>query len=195
MSEPTKSTPIYRAIMVELERKRLAMGMSMDRLSEIVGAERSWSKMLYPDTSSGRQATWEKLQRAVDVLFADGFEVIVRAGETKTGTTAGTKRLIRQAAAHYDRRAARDLMREIGLKGASKGGILRAGKLSGKRRREIAKKAGIAGAKARWSTPRIIEITPPRGAVSEDLENLEQIADQLRQTGGKNANRLRAREH
>jgi hypothetical protein len=120
MSGAAVSNAFYRAIILELERKRLAMGVSMDALSELMGvAERSYAKMVHPDTVSGRLATWDKLQKAIDVLFADGFEVIVRAGATATTTGPGTKRMIRHAAAHYDRRTQRELMRENGLKGAA----------------------------------------------------------------------------
>jgi hypothetical protein len=154
-----KSSSFYRAIMLELERKRQAMGMSMESLSEIVGAERSWSKMLYPDTPSGRQAGWDKLQRAIDALFCDGFDVIVRAGATRTDTTPGTKRLIRQSAAHFDRRTQRDLMRDLsklailGRKKIPRWKLARirrkAGKASGKRRRELADE--------RSNTPRCVQ--------------------------------------
>lgn len=139
-----KSTAIYRAIVVELERKRQAMGMSMDALSELIGAERSYSKMLYPDTSSGRQAQWDKLQRAIDALFPEGFEIVLRAGVCPTSTTAGTKRLIRQSAAHYDRRTARELMNEL-----SKAAISGRKKIPNWVRRRIARKAGRASGKRR----------------------------------------------
>lgn len=142
MSGVSTSNAFYRAIMVELERKRLAMGLSMDRLSELMGvAERSYSKMVWPDTPSGRLATWDKLQKAIEVLYADGFEVVVRAGMTLTDTTPGTKRLIRQAAAHYDRRGARELMRDLNA--------LRHEKVPKWRREQIARKAGRASGKKR----------------------------------------------
>lgn len=68
--------PIYRAIMLEIERRRLAVGISMDRMSELMGAaERSYAKMLYPDTPSGRMAQWNTLQSALDVLFCDGYDL------------------------------------------------------------------------------------------------------------------------
>lgn len=148
------STAIYRAIVIELERKRQAMGMSMERASEIFGAERSWSKMVYPDTASGRQASWEKLQRAVDTMFPDGFEVIVRAGETKVSTTAGTKRLIRSAAAHYDRRTQRELMRDLALSVSREKHLAKHLKIPKWKRRAIARRA----ARERWLIQRGKEI-------------------------------------
>lgn len=149
------STGIYRSIVIELERKRLAMGISMDMMSELMGvAERSYAKMVWPDSPSGRQATWDKLQKAVDVLWDGGFDVVIRKGTVAPEMGPGTRRLIRQSAAHYDRRTQRELMREIGAKGASKGGCLRASKLTKKRRREIAK----MGANARWIEKRAKQI-------------------------------------
>jgi hypothetical protein len=113
------STGIYRSIVVELERQRHARGYSMDVMSELMGvAERSYAKMVHPDTASGRQASWDKLQKAVDVLFCDGFEVVIRNGGVAVEMGPGTKRLIRHSAAHFDSRTQRELMREIGLKGA-----------------------------------------------------------------------------
>jgi hypothetical protein len=147
MSGFSTSNAFYRAIMVELERKRIAMGLSQDRLSELMGvAERSYAKMVWPDSASGRLATWDKLQKAIEVLFADGFEVVVRAGMTLTDTTPGTKRLIRQAAAHYDRRGARELMRDLAL--------LRHEKVPKWRREQIARKAGRASGKKRRQNAR-----------------------------------------
>jgi hypothetical protein len=148
------STGIYRSIVVELERQRHARGYSMDVMSELMGvAERSYAKMVHPDTASGRQASWDKLQKAVDVLFCEGFEVVIRKGGVAVEMGPGTKRLIRHSAAHFDSRTQRELMREIGLKGAANGGNMRARKLSrcppaqgdckkgwiGERRRAIAK--------------------------------------------------------
>jgi hypothetical protein len=144
------STGIYRSIVVELERQRHARGYSMDVMSELMGvAERSYAKMVHPDTASGRQASWDKLQKAVDVLFCEGFEVVIRKGGVAVEMGPGTKRLIRHSAAHFDSRTQRELMREIGLKGASNGGNMRARKLGVRRRKEIAKKAGLASAAAR----------------------------------------------
>lgn len=152
------STGIYRSIVVELERKRLAMGISMDMMSELMGvAERSYAKMIWPDAPSGRQASWDKLQKAIDVLFSDGFEVVIRKGDNMPEMGPGTRRLIRQSAAHYDRRTQRELMRDLSLIAAE----MRKEKIPGWKRRAIARKAGRARgrqqreeAKRRGSLPR-----------------------------------------
>lgn len=152
------STGIYRSIVVELERKRLAMGISMDMMSELMGvAERSYAKMIWPDAPSGRQASWDKLQKAVDVLWDGGFDVAISKGDTAPEMGPGTRRLIRQSAAHYDRRTQRELMRDLSklaIEGRKK-------KIPLWKVRKIARKAARARgrqlkqqAKARRTTPR-----------------------------------------
>lgn len=140
------STPIYRAIMIELEDRRRARGISMDMMTELSGAaERSFSKALHPDTPSGRQANWDKLQQFVDVLYPDGFEVVIRPGTTAVATTNGTKALIRHTAAHFDGRTRRELMRDLSKIGAALGGKARL-KLPRWKRRALARRA----AREKW---------------------------------------------
>lgn len=75
----TAATPVYRAIVLELERRRIALGMSMERLSEVAGlADRAYAKMVHPEGRGGRVAQWLTLQRVVDVLFADGFDLAIK---------------------------------------------------------------------------------------------------------------------
>jgi hypothetical protein len=141
----TIPTPIYLAIIVEVERRRMQVGISMERMSELMGtAERSYAKMLYPDTPSGRCATWPTLQAAIDVLFCDGFDLRLSAGRSRAPrTTEGTKRLIRAEAAHWSAPAMRQRMADMGRKG----GAARAASLSAQQRREM----GLRGAAARWA--------------------------------------------
>ena len=134
--------PIYSAIVVELERKRQAMGISQDEMSELMGsAERSYSKMIHADTPSGRQATWPTVQKAIDVLFCDGFDLVLRRGGEPL-TSQGTRRKILASAAHFDRKTQREIMAERGRKG----GLARAEKLTPEQRVESAKRASAA----RW---------------------------------------------
>jgi hypothetical protein len=70
------SSPIYRIIMVEFERQRLARGLSMAQVDDLAGTQDGYySRMLYPDTPFGRQARWETVQDVADALFGRGFEV------------------------------------------------------------------------------------------------------------------------
>jgi hypothetical protein len=72
------SSPIYRIIMVEFERQRLARGLSMAQVDDLAGCQDGYySRMLYPDTPFGRQARWETVQDVADALFGRGFEVSI----------------------------------------------------------------------------------------------------------------------
>lgn len=73
-------TSIYRALMLEVEARRVALGIPQEKFSEWAGLpDRYFPKALHADTPSGRQASWESLQRIIDALFPHGFDVIVRA--------------------------------------------------------------------------------------------------------------------
>jgi hypothetical protein len=75
----TDATPIYRSVMLECERRRQQLGVSMDRFSEFAGLpDRAYAKMVWPDGVAGRQATWESVQRVIDALFPDGFDLMVK---------------------------------------------------------------------------------------------------------------------
>jgi hypothetical protein len=151
-----KVTPIYLSIVREFERRRRALGIAMWRLDEAAGgSSRYFAKMLYPETPSGRQSNWDIVQLYADALFPEGFSLTIKPG--KDGCLAASKHRvsIRFSGVRYDLEARQDWMKELSQKGASKGGKARAAKLSGRRRKAIAKQA----AKKRWSTPRIVEIT------------------------------------
>lgn len=73
-------TAIYRVIMVEFERQRLARGLSMAQVDDLAGTnDGHYAHMLYPDTPSGRQARWETVQDVADALFGRGFEINIVA--------------------------------------------------------------------------------------------------------------------
>jgi hypothetical protein len=152
-------SPIYLAIVQEFERRRRALGLPMWKVDEAAGgSSRYFAKMLYPETLSGRQSSWAIVQLYADALFPDGFKVTISPG--KNGCLAASKHrvVVRFMGVRHDLEARQDWMRELSQKGAAKGGRARADKLSPKKRSAIARKA----AKKRWSTPRVIEITPTR---------------------------------
>lgn len=138
--------PLYSALMVELERRRHATGISMDEMSDLMGtADRSYAKMLYPETKSGRVAQWDHVQKAVDVLFADGFELRLLRSKTAPLTSEGTRRKIKQSAAFYDRKSLSERMRELAC--------LRASILTEEERISIARRA----ARRRWRKARAVQ--------------------------------------
>ena len=136
-------TAIYRAIVIEVERRRLSVGISMEKMSELMGsAERSYSKMIYADTPSGRIAQWQTLQNAIDVLFADGFRLTIDVHKGEPLTSAGARRLIQAEAARWDAASSRRHMAKLGtLSGRSRQDT----ECSERRRQQCA-----AAARARW---------------------------------------------
>lgn len=78
------ATAIYRAIMLELERRRLQLGWTMEEVCEVAGIQdRYYAKLLYCDEKSGRQARWETLEILMLTLFPEGY--IVKIDPTDTG--------------------------------------------------------------------------------------------------------------
>jgi hypothetical protein len=84
------SSAIYRIIMVEFERQRLARGLSMSQVDDLAGTQDGfYGKMLYPDSPSGRQSRWETIQDVADALFGRGFEIRIIASEAPIPSAAG----------------------------------------------------------------------------------------------------------
>jgi hypothetical protein len=112
-------SPFYMAIMLELERRRLQRGMSMQVVCDTAGvADYYYSKALHASTPSGRQARWDTLQDIVDALFPEGYDVVIKP---KVGMRLDPARLrckIKFAAAATNPKLQRDLMSEIGKIGA-----------------------------------------------------------------------------
>ena len=80
------STAIYRILMMEFERQRLALGISMAQVDDLAGTQDGYyAKMLYPDTPLGRQARWDTVQDVADALFGRGFEVKLFGSERPLG--------------------------------------------------------------------------------------------------------------
>jgi hypothetical protein len=76
------STAIYRILMMEFERQRLARGLSMAQVDDLAGTQDGYyAKMLYPDTPLGRQARWDTVQDVADALF--GREFLINISGTK----------------------------------------------------------------------------------------------------------------
>jgi hypothetical protein len=135
------SSPIYRIIMVEFERQRLARGLSMAQVDDLAGCQDGYySRMLYPDTPFGRQARWETVQDVADALFGRGFEVKI------LGSIGGEP-----SALALDKGASSNALKnrhwrhtkhfaELGRRG----GLARAKNLSTEQIRAIAKKAAKA---------------------------------------------------
>ena len=135
--------PIYYATVLEIERQRLARGIAMEQMSELMGtAERSYPKMLYPETLSGRMARWDTVQLAVDTLYPDGFDLRIKAMVCRVLSMSGTRHKIQAEAAHWDGKRTSEIMAERGRKGNA---AFQA--LSPQKRASMARKGG----EARWA--------------------------------------------
>ncbi|MCV0387410.1 MAG: hypothetical protein K5821_13455 [Nitrobacter sp.] len=141
-----RAVPIYRAFMLELERRRVSLGISMDALSDKIGcADRYWAKVLFADRPSGRVARWDTLQEMIDALYPDGVDIVLKPKVGERLTAEGQRLKVRFAQADHDRLSRREIMRELG----KKGGKARSNKLTEARKLKIARKASRAAARKR----------------------------------------------
>ncbi|PDT69221.1 hypothetical protein CO683_14755 [Bradyrhizobium ottawaense] len=105
--------------MLEIERRRLALGISMEEVSDAAGvADRYFAKILHSDSPRGRQAQWSTIQELVDALFPEGVDIELRPKKGLRLEPEDLRCKIRFAAAPKDPRTHRELMRELGKKGA-----------------------------------------------------------------------------
>lgn len=78
-----RSAGIYRAIVAECERQRLALGWPMWSVDEKAGTQDGYyGKAIYPDTPSGRQAQWNTLDLIVGALFGPDFQITLKGEKT-----------------------------------------------------------------------------------------------------------------
>jgi hypothetical protein len=111
-------SPFYMAVMLEIERRRLSLRLSMQEVCDRSGvADYFYSKALHASTPSGRQAQWRTIQDIVDALFPAGYDVIIKP---KTGMRLDPSQLrckIKSAVSTVNPKSQRELMRELGSKG------------------------------------------------------------------------------
>jgi hypothetical protein len=138
-------TSFYQSIVAELERRRRAVGIPMERMSDLAGtADRSYAKLLAPESASGRIGNWKTLQLVLDVLFPDGVEV--RLTPLRPGAepmNSGTRKAIIEAAVSFDATTLPDHMRNLQMLSCK----ARLESTPPTRRKAIASKA----ARARWA--------------------------------------------
>lgn len=141
-----RTTPFYRAVMLDVERRRIELGVTMLEMDELAGTQSGYyGKCQAVDAKSGRQARWETVDLFVQVLFPDGFDLRLAPNENGELSAASYRRKIIHAAAISGRRNVRALMHDL----ARKGGEARAQRLTPERRQEIARMAGEASGRSR----------------------------------------------
>jgi hypothetical protein len=73
-------TALYRAVMAEIDRRRLELDVPMWAVDDRAGTQDGYyAKPLYAETRTGRQSGWQTLQLIVDALFPGGVDVQLRA--------------------------------------------------------------------------------------------------------------------
>lgn len=104
----------YIQIMTAIDARRIESGLSMEQMSELMGtAERSYAKMLSPDTPSGRLVGWDTIELAISVLWPEGSEIVIKPANGMPAATAGTRRKIKgEQAAWKQRQDARKAARK-----------------------------------------------------------------------------------
>jgi hypothetical protein len=132
------ATEIYRAITLECERRRQVLGWPMWRLDDAAGTQDGfYSKMLHADRPSGRQSRWETLQLVISALWPAGFDLEIKHKVGDPLTAENHRLKIMFAAADNNRLSRRELMRELGKRGAA----ARKAKLGKRELKKIAKHA------------------------------------------------------
>jgi hypothetical protein len=116
----TAATPIFRAIMLECERRRIALGMSMEKFSEFAGLpDRYYAKALRADEPSGRQASWATMQVIFDALFPDGYDLCVNARSGPMLDALSMQYKVRYEQSMANGKTRRQHLSEIGRKGGA----------------------------------------------------------------------------
>lgn len=133
------SSAIYRIIMVEFERQRLARGLSMAQVDDLAGTnDGHYGHMIYPDSPTGRQARWETVQDVADALFGRGFEIQIIGSETARPAALG---LDKGASSNALKNRHWRHSKHFAVLGAE-GGKARAKRLTPKQLRAIGRKGG-----------------------------------------------------
>jgi hypothetical protein len=140
---------IYYKLILEIEERRQALGVSMERLSEMAGLpDRSFSKLVYPSTKSGRLARWSTIQIVLDALYPDGFDLKISPTKGDKIKEYGHRYHIKQIAMHYNRLTRREIMQDWGRRGGRRSGEARARMADERRRR---KELASHAARIRWN--------------------------------------------
>jgi hypothetical protein len=135
-------TSIYRAVVAEIERRRIEVGWTCLELDTAAGLSSGyWAKCVHPDEPSGRRIRWEMLEFVMGALFPDGFKVAIE-GQSGALLTAHSMRFHIKAAAPPGTPTFREHMRGLAKRGAA----ARMEKMTPEQRTEVARTA----AKGRW---------------------------------------------
>lgn len=149
-----KTTKIYRAVVLELERRRRSLGLPLEKFGEYAGLpDRYVSKAVHSDTPSGRQAQWSTLEIWVDSLFPAGYDLIIKAKPGQVISADNLKAKLLRLTAINDPKTQREVMAELGRLGGKRSGESRLRKVPRWKRKLIARRA----ARQRWRMQKAAE--------------------------------------
>lgn len=139
---PAKHVPaLYLSLIAELQRRRIALGLSLVQLDEAIGWSESFStKCLYPARDNGRCMSWASADEVVQVLFPAGVSLRLVASD-------GAR--VRHGSLANEAQGSRSLIRHYLQKIAAAGGRASWSKLSPEQRSARASHAGKASAQRR----------------------------------------------
>jgi hypothetical protein len=133
-----RAPPVYRALLLECERRRQQLGWSMWQVDDASGLnDGHYSHCLHVDRVSGRQAQWKTIHLIVMALWPQGFDLQMTQKPGGVLTAEDHRLKVMFAAADNNRLSRRELMRELGKRGAA----ARKKKLGSRARTKIAKRA------------------------------------------------------
>jgi hypothetical protein len=133
-----RATPVYRALLLECERRRQQLGWSMWQVDDASGLnDGHYAHCLHVDRVSGRQASWPTLNLIVSALWPAGFDLQMTHKPGGALSAEDHRLKVMFAAADNNRLSRRELMRELGKRGAK----ARMHKLGKRERKKIAKHA------------------------------------------------------
>jgi len=140
-------TSIYRAVVAEVERRRVEVGWTCLELDHAAGLSSGyWAKCVHPDEPSGRRIRWEMLEFVMGAVFPDGYKLSIE-GSNGVMQDAASMRYHVKAAAPVGTPTFRARMKELGKKGA----VARVEGQTPERRTEVARMA----ANVRWGKRRM----------------------------------------
>jgi hypothetical protein len=144
-----RATPAYRALMLELDRRRIQLRLKMWEVDDLAGLnDGHYAHLLHADRPSGRQGTWASLHLVISALFPMGFDLELRPKQGGALTAESHALKVKFAAADHCPKTRRDLMRELGRRGAA----ARKLKLTKRERTKLARKASKVAAIKRTKT-------------------------------------------
>jgi hypothetical protein len=133
-----RAVPVYRALLLEIERRRQHLGWSCWQVDDASGLnDGHYAHCLHADRPTGRQAQWKTLHLIVMALWPQGFDLQITHKPGGVLTAEDHRLKVMFAAADNNRLSRRELMSELGKRGAA----ARMAKLGKRERKKIARSA------------------------------------------------------